>query len=140
MLPLEPVCQHVLPQLVLMFLHATAMCLLDLLPVCLKHSGVSPLALQAARVFVVDLLMSAEGGGVTVLPCLAAALDAWPRAVPSRVDASGADASGESGAAANHVVALHLVLQQMCSDAAELGRCDGCHQPDVKLSQARPAS
>lgn len=68
--------------------------------------------------FVVDLLMSAEGGGVRVLPCLAAALDAWPAAVPSL-----AGASGEDGGSDAHVQVLHSVLQQMCKDAAELSRC-----------------
>lgn len=74
--------------------------------------------MQAARVFVVDMLMSAQGGSVRVLPCLAAALDAWPEALPSL-----AGAATEPGASDDHVRVLHAVLQQMCADAAAVGRC-----------------
>jgi hypothetical protein len=76
------------------------------------------LLLQAARVFVVDMLMSAQGGSVRVLPCLAAALDAWPEALPAL-----AGAPADQGCSDDHVHVLHSVLQQMCADAAAV---DGC--------------
>ena len=76
------------------------------------------LLLQAARVFVVDMLMSAQGGSVRVLPCLAAALDAWPEALPAL-----AGAPADQGCSDDHVRVLHPVLQQMCADAAAV---DGC--------------
>jgi hypothetical protein len=74
--------------------------------------------LQAARVFVVDLLMSAQGGSVRVLPCLAAALDAWPEALPAL-----AGAAEEHGGSDDHVHVLHSVLQQMCADTTAVDRC-----------------
>lgn len=76
------------------------------------------LLLQAARVFVVDMLMSAQGGSVRVLPCLAAALDAWPEALPAL-----AGAPTDQGCSHDHVRVLHSVLQQMYAAAAAL---DGC--------------
>lgn len=77
--------------------------------------------LQAARVFVYDILMTAEGDEARVLPCLAAALDAWPEAVPTLT--SEEDASGSGSGSNAHVRALHLVLRRMCSDALTADRC-----------------
>lgn len=71
---------------------------------------------QAARVFVYDLLMTGRDGSTSILPSLAAALDAWPEAIPALPPATGGG-GGIEGTERATVAALHTVLGKLCHDA-----------------------
>ncbi len=66
--------------------------------------------------FVYDLLMTGRDGSTSVLPSLAAALDAWPEAIPALPPATGGGGGIEATECAT-VAALHTVLGKLCNDA-----------------------
>ena len=79
------------------------------------------LAPQALRAFVCDMVLAAQQDACSGLPRLAAALDAWPQALPP-VDVEGmsclwdaaADTRGREHSECG-VAALHTVLQGLCA-------------------------